>query len=164
MAITTRSLAMQSLAQGKGYFMPITSVLGTTGTAGAAASGFFTVQLRPNSIGTTLPSTLRSYSSPTCSEEMYAMLSCYGISSTSATMGSYLAIAYKIGTLDMTATGDKFTHDAATFPILRTKFGAASQPINLIPVVFITTATATTAPVFRLRTADRKSTRLNSSH
>ena len=45
MAITTRSLAMQSLAQGKGYFMPITSVLGTTGTAGAAASGFFTVQL-----------------------------------------------------------------------------------------------------------------------
>jgi len=153
MAITTRTLAMQSMAQGKGYFRPITSVVGTAGTAGAAGSGFFSVQLRPNSIGTTLPSTLQGYAAPTCSEEMYSVFSSYALSSTSATVGNHLAIAYKIGTLNLAATGDRFTHDAATFPILRTKFGAASQAINLIPIVVITTATATTAPVFRLRTA-----------
>jgi hypothetical protein len=60
---------------------------------------------------------------------------------------------YKLGTLNLAATGDQFTHDAATFPVLRTRLGQASQAVPLRPLVQITTACSVTAPIFILRTA-----------
>jgi hypothetical protein len=64
----------------------------------------------------------------------------------------FLAYIYTIGTVNLSATGDQFTHDAATFPLLRTEFGESSKAITLIPVVYINDAGTTTAPVFSMKT------------
>lgn len=152
MAITTRTQFVQNIAKGLGFISPI-QASGNTFTAGAAASGFFGLQIRANFIGTSYPSTLISYPlPPSPASNFYAMHHAVSMNSTTVTMHA-LAWLYKMGTLNLSATGDQFSHDAATFPILRTVLGASSTAINLIPIVQITTAAATTAPVFRLRTA-----------
>lgn len=152
MPISTRSQFVQNIAKGYGFISPI-QASGNTFTAAAAASGFFGLQIRANFIGTSYPSTLVSYPlPPVAPSELLAMHHCSAMNSTTVTM-HVLAWLYKLGTLNMAATGDQFTHDAATFPILRTVLGASNTPIELVPLVQVTTAAATTPPVFRLRTA-----------
>jgi hypothetical protein len=78
------------------------------------------------------------------------MMEAYLARSTSTNL--FLAWVYTIGTLNLAATGDQFTHDAATFPLLRTEFGEASKAITLLPAIYITTATTVTAAVFSMKT------------
>jgi len=151
MAITTRTQFVQNIAKGLGFISPV-QASGNTFTAGAAASGFFGLQIRANFIGTSYPSTLVNYNlPPSAPSELLVMHHSSAMNSTTVTMHA-LAWLYKVGTLNLATTGDQFTHDTATFPINRTVLGASSTPINLVPLVQITTAAATTAPVFRLRT------------
>lgn len=152
MAITSRAVAMQEFAAGRGVFTFCRSPSGQNVTAAAAASGYFTAQLRANELTSTMPGTVDNW--PTAGSLPSAMtLGSVASISTNGSGGQIHGILYRLGTLNLAATGDQFTHDAATFPVLRTRFGVANQPVPLIPLVQITTATATTAPVFRLRTA-----------
>lgn len=152
MAITTRAIALQDFAAGKGMFTPCKSPSGANVTAGAAASGYFTAQIRGNELTSTLPGTIdgwpRSPSPPNCIA--LSSLACLATNGSGAQFSGWI---YKIGTVNLAATGNQLTHDAATFPVLRTRWGAASQAVPLIPLLQITTATTTTAPVLRLRTA-----------
>lgn len=151
-AFTTRADIMQKLASGLGYTTAFQVTSGATSTtAAAAASGFFTTRLLLNTLGSTIPTTLQGVpippSPPASLHVLGAMLS------SSVAWAAWLCRLYVIGTVDLTATGDKLTHDAATFPVLRTQFGVASSPVSLLPVFYLTTATTIVAPVFRLRTA-----------
>ena len=62
---------------------------------------------------------------------------------------------YKIGTVNLTTGTGEFTHDAATFPVLKTKLGQANQPVNLIPVILFTTASSVTAPQLTMDYVDQ---------
>lgn len=155
MAIAGLKDVITNIAKGNCQSIPTVSGTSGTGTAAAAASGFFSLITNGNSIGATWPGTL-----PTLAGDLGAnpaqsmfMVNSFGVVSGSSRL-TWLARFYKLGVLDLTLTGDKFTHDAATFPVLRTEMGQASQPIDLIPIIVLTTATLTTAPEFILKKAD----------
>jgi len=151
MAIATRNDVFTNIGKGLGFSSSFLALgNGSATTAGAAASGFFTAQLLFNSIGTTIPTTLVGF--PLSPVPGSSILGVYGQMQTNSVRSLYLVRLYKFGTLDLTATGDKFTASGTTFPVTRTQFGTAAQPVGLIPVCYITTATSVTAPVFRLRT------------
>ena len=119
-------------------------------TAGNAGSGFFTAILTANLVGTTYPGTLVSMQIPPAPPQ--PLFTTIASSVTASGRPAFFVRFYLLGTLNLAATGNQFTHNAATFPLLRTQLGVASQPITLLPMIYITTATATTAPIFRLRT------------
>jgi len=152
MSITNRNDIFTNIGKGLGvtsqYF---TLGNGSSTTGAAAASGFHTVQLIFNNLGTTIPGTLVGFPLPPAPTNQ--ILGVYGQLSGLVSRCNYLVRLYQLGTLDLTATGDKFTHDGTTFPVTRTQFGAATQALGLVPIVYITTATTTTPAVFRLRTA-----------
>ena len=131
-------------AQGKGARVRMVAAATGGTTAATSACGNISQILAYNSIGTTLYSVLQDIpiqggltSSP------LRLKSFIGNANRSAP--TTLVRAYKIGTVNL-ATG-AFTHDAATFPINKTQMGS-SQALDLIPMMQITTATATTAPAY----------------
>jgi len=151
-AITVRNDVFQRMGRGLGTFMPFLCQNHTaTTTGGAAASGFHSLQMFLNALGTTQPNTLVGLPlPPSLSGPLRLVLSQTQVSS--ARVG-FLAYFYKIGTVDLTAAAgsEMFTHDSAGFPVKRTKFGVANTAVNLLPMLYITTATATTAPAFIIR-------------
>lgn len=150
-AYSNRNDLMVKFAQGKGYLYQ-TITTSTAGTAAAANSGNFTAQTMFNSIGSTVPGTLVGFPTPPALASNLSILMSMFNADANSLRGLYLAYFYKIGTIVLTSTGDQFTHDAATFPILRTQFGAASQPLTLLPLIYVTTASSVTAPAFQLQT------------
>ena len=151
-SISSRDLKFTREAQGLGYSFPmITTGNGSNITAAAAGSGDFTVSIRPNSIGSTMPSTLIDVIPlPSGTNPMRLSTIVGRINTTS--MPLLLAYIYQFGTQVLTSTGDQFTHHAATFPVLRTQMGT-SQAVPLIPMIQVTTATTTTAAVLTMKTA-----------
>ena len=152
MAITTRASIQTNLAKGLGYirtaFGPGTGTL----TAAAHASGGVSLSMA-GTLGTTMPNTIVGYPLPAGLSSNLPLVADFG-SLTSGTRSGWIARIYLMGTLDMTiaAPTDGFTPDAATFPVLRTKMGAASQPVTLIPMVQINTATTVAACIFTPKT------------
>lgn len=144
--LTTRAGLLQNMASGKGVTMPFLGLAPGNVTAGVAASGFMTAGFNFNALGTNqsliLPPALAGPARLTSVMMTNSQARCL-----------YLARAYLIGTLSPTATGDRFTHDTATFPLLRTVFGAASTAITLLPMIRVTTATTTTAAIFTIKNA-----------
>lgn len=136
--ITALQAAIQAGKQANMPFKPVTT---GTGTNAVAASGFISGLLLWNQIGTTLHSTLVPPVEPTGASN--ERLVGYNVIAARAS-GFEMVNLYKVGTLNLATTSGEFTHDAATFPILRTKMGQASQPINLTPLLYITTSTTVT--------------------
>lgn len=149
--ITTWSQAIQNIALGRGCFAPTVPVTTGAGTAGAAASGFFSAHLSANVLTTTLPATPVGFPLPPVTDDLLSIF-CAGECSANG-FGSWLAWFYRFGTVDLTATGDKMTRDSWTAPVTRTQFGATVQPLTLVPLLYITTATTTTAAVMLMKTA-----------
>jgi hypothetical protein len=140
----------QLIAQGKGFMSLHNGLLsGATSTA-TAGSGHFSGEICANTIGTTLPATLAGFPMPPYTSPARLTHMQMTGANNGAPGAGYLAMLYKLGTQVLTATGDQFTHDAATFPVLRTMYGQASQPVDLIPLIQITTATSVTAPVLKM--------------
>jgi hypothetical protein len=151
MAITTRDQLQQEFAKGNGYLFPGRTITPGTTTAAAPASNNLDFLLHPNFTGTTLPTTLVDFPRPAAPpRDWYPIY--VGMSANALNRTIFLAWLYKFGTVNLAATGNQITHDAATFPILRTRFGEASKPLTLIPLLYITTATTMTAPIFILQT------------
>ncbi len=149
MAINTRNDVFTQRAKGYGFHTPLISSALNPATSATNGSGFFTARIAVNLVGTTLPSTIQDFPLPTSlANPLMTALGVLG-----ANINAYwLARIYKIGTLVLSATGNQFTHDAATFPVTRTQLGQASQPVTLLPYLLLTAATATTAPQFQLKT------------
>lgn len=152
MSITGRADIIRNMAKGYGFLSSYQSVgPGATTTTASTGSNNYTLQLFFNFTGTTLPGTLVGFPlPPALTSNLFLVMS--HANNTTGRCGLCLVYLYKIGTVDLTGTGDKFTHDAATFPLLRTQFGVTSQPITLIPIVNITTATTVSAATFILKT------------
>jgi len=149
-AFTTRREFIDRLAT-RGFCIPTQmSPLGTGTAAGSTlAGGFLNVQLVFDNFASTIPTTLVGLkNAPLTANPMSAAMAWSMLSNGG---GWTMAYAYKIGTLNLAATGDQFTHDAATFPILRTRMGEASKPLPLIPAIYVTTATTVTAPIVTLK-------------
>lgn len=148
--IATRNQLLQNIAQGKAVLNPLLASGSTSGTAAAVTSGRFSMGIQFGA-GTTIPGTLTSMVTNDVANNQLMMVS-YSGTSASAISGIYGRI-YRIGGVVLTATGNQFTHDAATFPLTRTIMGMAGAAVNLIPLVFVTTALTTTAAAFILDTA-----------
>lgn len=150
-AFTNRNDLMIKFAQGKGYYFQA-GTTSTGGSAGAANSGGFTVQTLFNTIGSSVPGTLVGFPTPPALPANLSILMSMFNGDSNSGRGVWLCYFYKIGTIDLTGTGDKFTHDAAGFPITRTQFGASAKPLTLLPFIYVTTASSVTAPAFQLQT------------
>lgn len=136
-------------ARGKSIFRIGVTGAGTTGTAGAGTSGFFTLGLNGNSIGTTLPNTFGEFAIPSgLTGDLWTLASLIG--SSTSVRGNVFARIYKVGTVSLTATGNQFTHDTATFPLLRSEFGASNKAQAFWPIIQVTTALSVTAAVFTM--------------
>lgn len=150
-AYLTRQEIHEKLGQGLGMAMPVVTAAGAIGTAAALASGFINVSILSNSVGSTFPGTLVSFPFPPAPSAPISPT--FGLIGNMGNRSGLLARLYRIGTLNLAATGNQFTHDSATFPLLRTEFGETNKPISLIPLIQVTTALTTTAATLRLRNA-----------
>jgi hypothetical protein len=150
-AIISRLEAMKRIARGQCAINLGISVASSATTAAATTSNYNTLNLLPNSIGGTFGTTQASLAGPSSISGTYGNFFTYMQTNNTARAGCIVR-AYKLGTLNLAATGNQFTHDAATFPVLRTDWNGASQPVNLIPFIHITTALTTTAAAFQLQT------------
>lgn len=143
---TTTALADIANLEAQGRGVQLFSNLAATGgmTAGTNAIGNFTLCFMYNSIGSTLYTTFQDIPIQGGLTGSPLRLKNFQVTSNRA-MAVYLARAYRFGTVSL-STGT-FTHDAATFPVNRTQMGS-SQALDLLPILQVTTAPATTAPAF----------------
>ena len=154
--LTGRDVIFTNMASGLGMDTPTNTLSGVAGTAAAAGSGFLSAGLSTNTIGTTYPATLVGIQLPPGLTAALRLV--LAQSASNQALPNFLAYFYNMGTVDLANAAatpyDGFTADAGvTYPLLRTKYTATSQAITLIPMCYITTDTATTAPVFDLQTA-----------
>ncbi len=150
--IATRVQAIQQIGMGKTKTINFAGLSAGAPTTAAAASGHITYGIQTNNVGTTYPGTLVSFPTVKLPTDNFRHLFTTFWSNNAAKSG-YLGIFYKMGTVDFTASGNSFTPDAATFPVLRTNLFGANQALSLWPVLYVTTATTTTAPAFILQTS-----------
>src|SRR4051812_22846579 len=102
MAVTTRNTVFTNVAAGKGFTNNYAGIgPGSPTTAAAAASGFHTVQLYFNNVGTTLPGTLVDFPLPPSPGG--PLLGMYGQFGSVTGAAVYLVRLYKFGTLDLSA-------------------------------------------------------------
>jgi hypothetical protein len=143
---------LKQYAAGKSRTSLLAGTAAAASTAATVNSGSITLLTSGGAIGTTYPSTIVGMpDSKNTTVDMIHTQSMF--LNGNQNRGSGMARFYRVGTLNLTTTGDQFTHDSATFPLLRKIMGQTSQPLSLIPVVQVTTATSVTAPVIRLATA-----------
>ena len=133
-------------ARGKFVTRMGTSGTGASTNAGTSACGFFTLSFTGNAIGTTLPNTFGEFAIPSGITADLTNLASLSGSSLSARGCAFFRI-YKVGTINLAATGNQFTHDTATFPLLRSEFGVSNKAQALWPVLQVTAVTATNQAV-----------------
>jgi len=151
MAIATLDDISLQMDRGKMVIQMGLSATTTTSTAGGSTSGQGSIAFGGNSIGSTWPGTVESFQQPAgLSSPCFNI--CNYMTNSGTARGSAFCRLYKVGTLNLTATGDQFTHDAATFPLKRTVYGASSTAVAYIPILILTTALTVTAAAFQLQT------------
>lgn len=149
MAIATKEDLLKRVLEGRADYAMSLMTATTATSAASATCGQITMAFTGNVLGTTFPGTLVDWQSSPATGDKFNLLSIY--STATAARGTGLVRLYRIGTLNLTATGDQFTHDAATFPVTRTMYGS-TRAVPLVPVILVTTATSVTAPAFQLQT------------
>lgn len=123
-------------------------------SAANANAGFISITFTGNSIGTTLPNTLGEWLIPGgITGDLWTIASVDGFNVN--LRGWMFSRIYKVGTVVLTATGNQFTHDSATFPLLRSEFGASNRPQALWAVIQVTTALTTTAAALTMDYVDQ---------
>lgn len=138
---------------GKGLMAQYDGLNVATTTLSTAGSGSHSLQISLNTIGSTQWSALVGTN---LQDGITSPMRVILVQNTATRASSWIyARLYLIGTLNLTTTSSEFTHNAATFPILRTVMGQANQPIDLIPIMLVTTATTTTAAVFKMDYVDQ---------
>lgn len=147
---TDITIPASSFVQGKGYAFPYIGTANANGTATNALGGGLNGAITGLAVGSTLPATIQGYPN-TGATNVKMMTHVIGNSTIS---GGWLVWLYLAGTLDLTATGDKFTAAAGiTFPLLRTNAFGASQNVVCRPLLHVTTALTTTAAVVTMKNA-----------
>jgi hypothetical protein len=149
MTIATYQNILTQLAQGKGCYRPLyTGTSSSGGTSAAAGSGFISGSIALNAIGTSYPGTRIGVPVPAPASQLFTVANF--MTCNSVTRGGTYGRFYELGTLSLTATGNQFTHANTFTSLTRTRYGQ-TLPINMIPLIYVSTATTTTAPILRLR-------------
>lgn len=151
MAITSRADIKKNMSNGSGFFTSLRPHSNASTTGANSSSGFLSINLFFNFLGTTAPNTLVGFQIPP--SPSVSVFHTFSNCALNNGRGTYLARLYNFGTVALNATGDKFTADASvTFPVTRTQLGASAQALGLIPILYVTTAITTTQPVITLKT------------
>lgn len=150
MSFSTLKSIRQKIATGKGFINPfVTQEMLSGGTAVGQNGGW--LSMRPFAEeGSTYPGTLNDTFFPQVSGSNNFLIQSLILNQVENP--GWLCRFYRMGTVNLAATGSQFTADAATFPVRRTIMGVSNVAIPLVPLLYITTATTTTAFVFRLQT------------
>lgn len=151
MAVIAKLSDVYAKLASQGINLESFGVNSATATGAAAASGGITFLPGYNSIGTTLWSTLQDIPKPAGLPSPTRLTNARFVGTRAVAF--QLCYLYKFGTVALNATGDQFTHDAATFPVTRTNLRGSAQPLVLDPLITITTQTSTPAAIFTLKNA-----------
>lgn len=124
-------------------------------TPPGAAGGGFVGSFCWNAIGTTLPGgPYTGFPLPAGIDSSKILRLLYAKPGGNRIASYWLGYLCKLGTVSLTATGQQFTHDAAGFPILRTRMGQTGQATPGWLFLNVTTAATITGPVFTLKYKD----------
>lgn len=130
----------------RGVTVPINGISTGNLTGATVNSGGIAAVPLFNNLGTTLWSAFKGFPLPpgvTDTTDWRALW----LKNASVRVGAYwLANFYKIGDVNLAASGQQLTHHAAGFPLSRT-MGYGSEAVRGFPLIVTTTATSTTAPV-----------------
>lgn len=147
MVASTADILKQQAA-GKYTIRTTTGIASNTNTNANANSGYTNLNLGANQYNTTFPNTIGSVDGANVSSELlFFNLTSSGLSNRNGGIGRI----YKVGTCNFTALGDCFTHDAATFPLLRTEMGVSNAPQAFIPILQMSATTSGTIIQFQIR-------------
>lgn len=147
MPITSRADIIDRLAKGQGRLDHMQGVSAVAFTAATATSGSISATLGLNAIGSTLWATRKGFPNNDEAQGPMRVVNFQGVNTRIGT--TCLARLYLLGTINLTSTsGNRFTPDAATFPVLATRMGVASQRVPLVPLALVTTATTVAAAAF----------------
>jgi len=149
MVATTADILKQQAA-GKYTIRATAGIASIAGTFASSTSGFVNITFGGNTFGTTFPGTIGSVNGASVSSELLITTI---VSSASAGRHGGICRLYKIGDVNFTALGNCFTHDAATYPLLRTAMGVSNAPQSFIPILQITGTTGGAAAQFQIRDA-----------
>lgn len=147
--LTSSAIVKQKMAS-QGIILGVSSA-GNSSTAAAAGSGYMSATIGWNTVGTTLGTSYYGIDVPTgLSGQLRMILT--SIAQGNNQLTGAIGMIYKIGTLNLAATGAQFTHNANWSGSIKRTNGAmgTATAINMTPIVHITTATTTTAPVFNI--------------
>lgn len=148
MALTGNTDIILNLARGNGVLAFHCALANGTLTAGAAGCGYFSNSLNPATVGTTLPGTIQSLLQAGVNGNVNVNF----FSGGAGTVDEFsLCWIYQVGTVNLAATGDQFTH-SGTFTRLQRTIGGSTTNISYLAYIYITTATTVAAPVFTIST------------
>ena len=115
-------------------------------TAAGVNSGGLSIIPLFGAAGTTLWSTFKGFPLPPGVDASTDWRALWAKNGSTRIGGYWVALFYKIGTVDLTSTGQKLVHHSAGFPITRS-LAYGTQAVRGFPVIITTAATSTTAPV-----------------
>lgn len=115
-------------------------------TAAGANSGGVAVHVLPTLLGTTLWSTVKGVNLQSGFDATKDLRCLHLKNGSVRQLTFWLCRLNKIGVVDFTNTGQRLTHDACTYPLTRTR-GRVSRNVFGFPLLHVTTATSTTAPI-----------------
>src|SRR3990167_8813788 len=152
-AATNITQIKRQMLAGKGVFRPFMHVNAGASTAANSGCGFFTAGLSCNAIGTTYPSTLVGFQMPPATA---SLRSSFFENMTNAQRAGWWGYFYRFGTVDLTTSGvGRFTHDSTFTRLRRTVMGTANTNINVLPLIYVTAASATSNYLFSLEYVDQ---------
>lgn len=122
------------------------TITSSSATSATASSGYLTSKLGVSSLST-LWTTIYGAPVPSGFSDPDSDLRLTHMKLAGSRGGTIWVVwAHKVGTVTFNGTGNRFTHDACTFPLTRSK-PWGTRVVAGWPLVSLTTATATTAPV-----------------
>lgn len=130
----------------RGVTVPMNGAATGNLTSASVNSGGMSMNVLFNNFGTTLWSSLKGFPLPPAVTDQQDWRALW-LKNASTRAGAYwAALLYKIGDVNLAASGQQLTHHAAGFPITRS-MAAGNTEVRGFPLILTTTATSTTAPV-----------------
>ena len=130
----------------RGVTLPMNGTATGNLTGATVNSGGLSVMALFNNLGTTLWSTFKGFQFPDAINDASDWRAFWLKNGSTRAASYWVSLFYKIGTVDLTGTGQKLVHHSAGFPLTRTMaYGA--QEVRGFPMILTTTALSTTAAV-----------------
>lgn len=130
----------------RGVTLPLHGTASGSLTGASVNSGGLSIIPLFGAAGTTLWSTFKGFPLPPGVDANSDWRAFWAKNGSTRVGGYWVTLFYKIGTVDLTSTGQKLVHHSAGFPITRS-MAYGTQEVRGFPVIITTAATSTTAPI-----------------